>query len=91
MFEDFHVPGYVADALQARHAAYLAAWRRRAPRSWPRNGVGHCDFRGFCMVTVKREDADTWVRVLRAAAAECIAPREYEDWARRALATLSAP
>jgi hypothetical protein len=89
--EEFHLPPSVADALRDRYRAYLETWPLKAPSSWPRQGVGHraLSFSGGCIVTIRREDTDAWIRLLRDAAAECFSLRDREQWLRRQLATLS--
>jgi hypothetical protein len=90
MFEGLHLPSWIADPLRTRYAQYLAAWERQASRSWPRYGIGHCDFRGgSSYVTVKREDAAMWIHTCRAATLEAFSPQRRESWLREALSTLS--
>jgi hypothetical protein len=91
--EAFSLPDFLADPLRDRYAAYLDAWPVTAPVSWPRQGVGRSafSFSGSSIVTVRRDDAATWIRLLRDAASECWLLRDREPWLRRELATLSVP
>jgi hypothetical protein len=75
--DGFYLPEARAAELHAQYAAYVDAWRR-APRDFPRAGVGYGGFRDLCRVVVRRADAPGWIRRFRDLAAECYDPFQRE-------------
>lgn len=76
----FFVSEDVAERLSGLYGDYLSWWRARTTpeRRWfPRHGVGIPDFCDFVHLTVLRQHADWWIRLMNEAG-----PLTYNRWDR---------